>query len=247
MENMELYNKLRVVPEEAKKPIEAGRLKGFTDINPMWRIKALTETFGPCGFGWWYKITDKRMEGKDGEIRAFVDIELYVKWNDEVSQPIPGTGGASFLTKERNGAYTSDECYKMALTDAISVAAKALGVAADVYYDKDRDKYTTVDVPADPPQQKTQQRPPEAPKQKPAEAPRQRVVPPPPDVIPFPGEAPDGQFICDACKQVITPWLNQDGSVRMTAEELARMSIAEFSGRQLCRRCGYKLAHGETV
>ena len=28
--------------------------------------------------------------------------------------------------------YTSDECYKMALTDALSVACKALGVAADV-------------------------------------------------------------------------------------------------------------------
>lgn len=145
MDNLELYNKLKAVPETAKKPISAGRLKGFTDINPMWRIKALTEAFGPCGFGWWYKITDKRLEGQGSEIRAFVDIELFVKYNGEVSQPIPGTGGASFLTQEKNGAYTSDECYKMALTDAISVAAKSLGVAADVYYDKDRDKYTTVD------------------------------------------------------------------------------------------------------
>ena len=147
MENLELYNKLKAVPETAKKPISAGRLKGFTDINPMWRIKALTEAFGPCGFGWWYKITDKRLEGQGAEIRAFVDIELFVKYNGEVSMPIPGTGGASFLTQEKNGAYTSDECYKMALTDAISVAAKSLGVAADVYYEKDRDKYTTVDEP----------------------------------------------------------------------------------------------------
>ena len=150
MENLELYNKLKAVPETAKKPISAGRLKGFTDINPMWRIKALTEAFGPCGFGWWYKITDKRLEGQGAEIRAFVDIELFVKYNGEVSMPIPGTGGASFLTQEKNGAYTSDECYKMALTDAISVAAKSLGVAADVYYDKDRDKYTTIDEPTAP-------------------------------------------------------------------------------------------------
>ena len=151
MDNLELYNKLKAVPDTAKKPISAGRLKGFTDINPMWRIKALTEAFGPCGFGWWYKITDKRLEGQGAEIRAFVDIELFVKYNGEVSMPIPGTGGASFLTQEKNGAYTSDECYKMALTDAISVAAKSLGVAADVYYDKDRDKYTTLDEPTAPP------------------------------------------------------------------------------------------------
>lgn len=49
---MEIYNKARVVPGEAKKPIQAGRLKGMTDINPMYRIKTLTELFGPCGVGW---------------------------------------------------------------------------------------------------------------------------------------------------------------------------------------------------
>ena len=51
MEDLELYEKFRVVPNEAKKTITAGRLKGKTDINPMWRIKALTEAFGPCGIG----------------------------------------------------------------------------------------------------------------------------------------------------------------------------------------------------
>lgn len=145
MENMEIYQKFREVPDAAKKPINGGRLNGFTDINPMWRLKKLTEVFGPCGFGWWYKITDKRMEGQGNEVRAFVDIDLYVCLNGEVSQPIPGTGGASFLTQEKSGAYTSDECYKMALTDAISVACKALGMGADVYFDKDRDKYTRVE------------------------------------------------------------------------------------------------------
>lgn len=143
MNNMELYELGRSVPDEAKKPISAGRLKGFTDINPMWRIKRLTEMFGPCGIGWWYTIQDKRIEtGANGEICAFVDIDLYYKWGNETSQPIAGTGGSSFISKEKNGLYTSDECFKMALTDAISVAAKAIGVGADVYYQKDRDKYT---------------------------------------------------------------------------------------------------------
>lgn len=144
MKSVDLYEKLRKVPEEAKKTIEAGRLKGFTDINPMWRIKALTEVFGPCGIGWWYHITDKRIEAFGSEVRAFVDIELFYVWEGVTSQPVMGTGGASFVTVEKNGPYVSDECFKMALTDAISVAAKALGVGADVYYNKDRDKYTSV-------------------------------------------------------------------------------------------------------
>ena len=52
MDNMKFYNMGRTVPDEAKKPISAGRLKGMTDINPMWRIKRLTEMFGACGIGW---------------------------------------------------------------------------------------------------------------------------------------------------------------------------------------------------
>lgn len=139
---MDLYEKFRSVPETAKREIAAGRLKGKTDINPMWRIKALTEAFGPCGFGWKYKITREWLEtGANNEVSAFVDIELYVKHNGEWSEAIPGTGGAAFVAKEKNGLYTSDECYKMALTDAISVACKALGMGADVYWDADRTKY----------------------------------------------------------------------------------------------------------
>ena len=49
--NLEIYDSVRTVPESALKTIEAGRLKGKSDINPMWRIKKLTETFGPAGFG----------------------------------------------------------------------------------------------------------------------------------------------------------------------------------------------------
>lgn len=147
MNNMDIYNRLRSVPDEAKKTIEAGRLKGFTDINPMWRIKALTEAFGPCGMGWWYRITDKRIEAFNNEYRAFVDIELFYVIDGKTSQPVVGTGGASFVTVEKNGPYVSDECFKMALTDAISVAAKSLGVGADVYYEKDRSKYTAKTEP----------------------------------------------------------------------------------------------------
>lgn len=142
MENLTIYNAVRSVPDSAKRRIEAGRLKGKTDINPMWRIKALTETFGPCGFGWKYVITDKRLEqGANGEVAAFLDIDLFLKADGVWSDAIPGTGGSAFVAKEKNGPYTSDECFKMALTDAISVACKALGFGADVYWEADRSKY----------------------------------------------------------------------------------------------------------
>lgn len=142
MENMAIYNAARSVPDSAKRQIGAGRLKGKTDINPMWRLKTLTEQFGPCGIGWKYTITDKRLEqGANGEVAAFLDIDLFVKVDGAWSEAIPGTGGSAFVAREKNGLYTSDECFKMALTDAISVACKALGFGADVYWEADRSKY----------------------------------------------------------------------------------------------------------
>ncbi len=142
MDNLELYNKVRGVPDNAKKPIQAGRQKGKTDINPMWRIKTLTEQFGVCGIGWKTEIKRTWLEsGANGEIAAHVEIELYVKVNGEWSAAIPGLGGSMFVAKETNGMYTDDDAYKKAYTDAISVACKALGIAADVYYEKDATKY----------------------------------------------------------------------------------------------------------
>jgi len=143
MDNLSIYNKVRTVPDNALKPIVAGRLKGKSDINPMWRIKALTENFGIVGIGWKYEIVEKKLEkGGNNEIAAFVDINLYIKVDGQWSDAIPGTGGSSFVANEKNGLYTSDECFKMALTDAISVACKALGIGADVYRGSDKTKYT---------------------------------------------------------------------------------------------------------
>ena len=144
MANMEIWGKLENTPKVAQKEIGAGRLKGFTDINPMWRFKCLTEAFGPCGIGWKFEIVDKHIvPGANGEAKAFVDILLYYKWNGEWSDGVPGTGGSSLVSAEKNGLYTNDECYKMALSDAIGTACKALGMSADIYFSKDRSKYTT--------------------------------------------------------------------------------------------------------
>lgn len=146
MNNLDIYNKVRAVPKEAQKTITAGRIKGMTDINPMWRIQTLTELFGMAGIGWKYVITDKRIiEGANGTQCAFVDIDLFVKVNGEWSEAIQGTGGSSYISLENGGKsyYTSDECFKMALTDALSVACKALGIGADVYWAGGGTKYDT--------------------------------------------------------------------------------------------------------
>lgn len=133
--NLEWYFMCADVPKEAKKTIAAGRLKGMTDIKPQWRLEKLTEMFGPVGLGWKTIITNKEIiEGANGEKIAIVDINLFVKYGDKWSEAIEGTGGSSFISKEKNGLYTSDECFKMAYTDALSVACKSIGIASNVYW-----------------------------------------------------------------------------------------------------------------
>ena len=149
--NMNLFEQFRTTPPEARKQITGGRLKGFTDINPMWRFKRLTEVFGPCGIGWKYEIVSQRIQpGYGNEVAAFVDILLYYKKDGEWSEGIPGIGGSSFVAVEKNGTHTSDECFKMALTDAIGPACKALGMSADIFFENDRTKYTGTEPEANP-------------------------------------------------------------------------------------------------
>lgn len=211
MDNMTLYEAARPVPDEAQKRIQAGRLKGMTDINPMWRIKRLTEMFGPCGVGWWYTIKDERIvdDAATKQRAAFVDIDLYYVFEGKVSMPIPGTGGASFLSQERNGPYLSDECFKMALTDAISVAAKALGIGADVYYAKDRDKYSDNTEPRQP-----------KPKGQPAETPKPESTEP---------------VYCEDCGAEIQAYQDAEGKW-VKVPKWVNASKQRF-GRALCAAC----------
>ena len=133
-DNLEFWNKVKAPPTSALKKIIGGRLKGKTDISPVWRYQVMTEHFGMIGFGWKYEVVRQWTEkGANEELMAFVDVNLYVKVGDSWSESIPGNGGSMIIAKESGGLRSSDEAYKMATTDALSVAMKMLGVAADIY------------------------------------------------------------------------------------------------------------------
>lgn len=146
-ENMKYYNLMRAVPTEAQKRFDNGSFAG-TDIKPQWRIEKLTEVFGMCGFGWYVDVVNRHMEeASNGTVCTFVSINLYVKVGGEWSKPIYGEGGNTFVksikAKDNKPAYLSvtDEAYKMAYTDAISNAAKMIGLGADIWFDNSPTKY----------------------------------------------------------------------------------------------------------
>lgn len=142
MNNLDIYNKAAEVPLHAQKEIKGGKLKGMTDINPMWRIKTLTEIFGPCGIGWYTQIQERWTERDANESVAWVKVALFIKSpeTDTWSMPIEGVGGSKQYGKGQ-GDGVNDEAFKMAETDAISVACKKLGFGAKIYWEKDATKY----------------------------------------------------------------------------------------------------------
>lgn len=136
---------IRRPPKSALKTIGAGRLKGFSNINPQWRIDAMNDKYGMCGEGWTWEIVKLWFDDcPNGERVAHAHVQIKVKdgaW-------IPGIGGNKLIANERNRAHVSDEGYKMAITDALSSAMKCLGVGADVYLALWDDKYGQWKEPA---------------------------------------------------------------------------------------------------
>jgi len=133
--NLFIWDALKRPPKEALKQIRGGRLKGMTDINPQWRYEIATEQFGPCGTGWKYEVKRLWTEpGSDGQVFAFAEVNLfYMTMPGTWSEPIPGIGGSMLVAKESSGLHSSDEAFKMCVTDALSTALKMLGVASDIY------------------------------------------------------------------------------------------------------------------
>lgn len=145
LQNMRFYSRVMNTPKEAQKSFNNGSFSG-TDINPMYRIQRLTELFGPVGFGWWTKNVTYKFEACETtkEVHVFCELELYVRDPEtlQVSEPIYGIGGNTYLAQRKSGAKASDEAMKMAYTDALGIACKALGIGHDIWYANDRTKYT---------------------------------------------------------------------------------------------------------
>lgn len=145
MNNLEIYEKYRKVPDEALKPFDNGNFKG-TDINSMWRVKCLTEQFGVVGHGWTVRVLRtwiERIESTN-EMLAFAELEMKVKIDGEWGEPFTATGGNKLVSyiKSQDRYKASDEAFKMAITDAFGVCCKYLGIGADVYFANDKSKYT---------------------------------------------------------------------------------------------------------
>ena len=226
MDNLYIYNCSKECPPNALRQIQAGKLKGKSDINPVWRIKQLTELFGPCGIGW--KICNEKYwtePGAAGEVSAWCSLELKIKVEGAWSEGISGIGGSMLINTEKGKLVTNDEAYKMAQTDAISVCCKMLGFAADVYWEADRTKYT-MDSGQDPTPTRT-------PPQRPI-APAQTLRPPQQPPV----------HICQSCGNTITPVTNKG---KLYSVDDILINAKNTYGAELCWNCMVKIRNSQNT
>ena len=140
----EKYQAMSAPPANALKTIDIGALKGKSDINPQWRIEALTEQFGLCGFGWRFDVVDKTVQQLDDrQIMLFMQINLYVKDGDElkfyrleqIRHKFNGILPGHKLYDLRTTFYT--RCTECGIAEAAikKYVGHALGGLADTYTD----------------------------------------------------------------------------------------------------------------
>lgn len=135
MSNLDYWNKVKQPPQNALKRIDFGYLKGKSDINPQWRLMAMTQAFGPVGHGWTYRIVRTWSEpSPSGAVMCFSEVAVKTKVDGQWGEEFFGIGGSEIVEKNKNGLAHNDEGYKKATTDALGVAFKAVGVAADIYF-----------------------------------------------------------------------------------------------------------------
>ncbi len=130
--NLRLWNRLKRTDPRATKPFtRAGGFRG-TQIDPAWRLQAMTEAFGPVGQGWGYE----QIEWTIVERMVFACVRVWYRDSDTGEKCFSGPqwGGTELMRRRRDGSEEpNDEAFKMSVTDALGKCLLQLGLAADVY------------------------------------------------------------------------------------------------------------------
>jgi hypothetical protein len=126
----ELWDRLgKTDPAHTKNFKRAGGFSG-TAIKPMWSYRRMTEEFGPCGVGW--GVNEPLFQVVHSSDEALVYCTVGV-WHGNRDNVVFGVGGDKAVGKNKFGAFTDDEAFKKAFTDATTNALKMIGVGADVH------------------------------------------------------------------------------------------------------------------
>jgi len=148
MTNTAIWDDLKRVPPEQLKGFKRGGGFSGTAIKPMWTIHRMTEVFGACGDGWGMNEPTFQVVQAGNETLVYCTVGVWFKAKDKVSAIVFGVGGDKVVAMRSSGAFTDDEAFKKAYTDALTNAMKHIGAGADVHMGLwDGNKYIESEVP----------------------------------------------------------------------------------------------------
>ena len=103
-DNLKTWNMVKQPPQNALKRIDFGYLKGKSDINPQWRLMAMTQAFGMVGHGWTYRIARTWSEKcENGSVMCFSEVAVKTKLDGQWGEEFFGIGGSEIVEKNKNG------------------------------------------------------------------------------------------------------------------------------------------------
>ena len=145
--NMDLWGKVFVTDKAHVSEIKGKSYKGNSP-RPYYLIQKATETFGPCGIGWGYRIVEQGTQevrypeplGSTGNtverlmINHWVLVEFWYKLDGVKSEPIQQYGGTKLSYRTSAGKQEFDEdAQKKSVTDALITCMSCVGFAGDIF------------------------------------------------------------------------------------------------------------------
>jgi hypothetical protein len=146
-DNLALWHKVEKTDPGQVKPITGKSYKG-TSPKPHYLIQKATETFGPCGIGWGFKVLDERIENgamiEPGffERASIARVLVWYKWDGERGE-VEHVGGTTYAGRYSSGKiFTDEDAPKKSVTDALIKALSMIGFAGDIFMGRyDDSKY----------------------------------------------------------------------------------------------------------
>lgn len=145
--NLDLWSKVFVTDKAHVTEIKGKSYKGNSP-RPYYLIQKATETFGPCGIGWGYRIVEQGTQevrypeplGNTGNtverlmINHWVLVEFWYKLDGVKSEPIQQYGGTKLSYRTSTGKQEFDEdAQKKSVTDALIKCMSCVGFAGDIF------------------------------------------------------------------------------------------------------------------
>lgn len=134
MDNMKLWDSVKVTDPLAVKPITGKSYKGDSP-KPYWLIQRATEVFGPIGVGWGVTVKSERFERMtEHEVLHVAVVSVWYVLDGKRSETFDQMGGTKACYLTSKGSYMVDEdAGKKSVTDGMVKCLSMIGFAGDIF------------------------------------------------------------------------------------------------------------------